>query len=156
MWRLAKATRTLDLNSPYAYLMACRHFGDSSVVAERDGALVGFVVAYRPPLQPETTFVWQVGVDPSFQGHGIGGQMLDEVASRADPEPAAYLEATVTPSNRTSLRLFRAFGERHGAVVTEEVCFKNEHFPDGEHEEEILLRIGPLLSSQRERVISHG
>jgi L-2,4-diaminobutyric acid acetyltransferase len=75
--------------------------------------------------------------------------MLDEIASREDPRRARFLEATVTPSNEASFRLFRSFAGRHQAVVTEEICFKQEFFPEGAHEEEILLRIGPLDAAEK-------
>lgn len=120
--------------------MACKHFADTSVVALEDGRLVGFVIAYRPPPGPEAVFVWQIGVDPSQQGQGLGARMLDEIVSRPQ---ARYLEATVTPSNERSVHLFRSFAKRHDAEIVEETCFPSSLFP-GAHEEEVLLRIGPV------------
>lgn len=143
MWSLAERTPTLDLNSPYAYLMACLHFHETSIVAEEDGRLIGFVTAYRPPVSPDAVFVWQVVVDADQQGRGIAGRMLDEVLARKACEDVRYLEATVTPSNEGSQRLFRGLAERRGVECHEQPCFAASMFP-GEHEDEILLRIGPL------------
>jgi ribosomal protein S18 acetylase RimI-like enzyme len=54
-----------------------------------------------------------VGVDPPWQGRGLGGAVLAPVLARCDAERVpAYLEAS-TPRNR-------ALYERHGFVVTEE------------------------------------
>jgi L-2,4-diaminobutyric acid acetyltransferase len=148
MWRLAKGSRTLDVNSPYAYLLACRHFRDTTVVAAEGNEVVGFVVAYRPPTSPEAVFVWQIAVGGDQQGNGLGGRLLDELIARQACRDVTFLEATVTPSNVASKRLFYGFARRHGAEVVETRCFPAEAFPAA-HEEEILLRIGGFHASGR-------
>ncbi len=64
IWRIARDSKTLDLNSSYSYLLWCRDFAATSVVA-RDGAgePVGFITGYVRPQQPRTLLVWQVAVD---------------------------------------------------------------------------------------------
>ena len=68
IWRLVQATGTLELNSAYFYLLFATDFGDTCLVAERDGRMVGAVVGYHPPRHPDTAFVWQVGVLPEMRG----------------------------------------------------------------------------------------
>jgi GNAT superfamily N-acetyltransferase len=54
-----------------------------------------------------------LGVDPPWQGRGLGGALLAPVLARCDAERVpAYLEAS-TPRNRTLY-------ERHGFAVTDE------------------------------------
>jgi GNAT superfamily N-acetyltransferase len=54
-----------------------------------------------------------IGVDPDWQGRGLGGSVLAPVLRRCDSERVpAFLEAS-TPRNRTLY-------ERHGFTVTEE------------------------------------
>ena len=62
LWRLARDSGSLDLNSPYAYLMWCTDFADTAVVATDGDEVVGFVVGHRPPTDPDSAFVWQVAV----------------------------------------------------------------------------------------------
>lgn len=151
MQRLAHATDALDVNSTYAYLLCATDFADTSIVAERDGDLVGFITGYHPPTRPEVLFVWQVAVAPSAQGRGLGGAMLDALSTRVRSDRRGHpvtVEATVAPGNEQSRRLFGAFARRHGVRLTEHAHFGAELLhPDGHHEDEPILRIGPITSS---------
>jgi L-2,4-diaminobutyric acid acetyltransferase len=144
MWRIARDSKSLDLNSPYSYLLWCRDFARTSVVArDTDGKPVGFVTGYIRPDRPEALVVWQVAVDDSHRGRGLAARMLDDLAMRGAAEGVRGIEATITPDNEASHRLFSSFGERHGARVEREVLFEGGMFPDG-HLPEVLYRIGPL------------
>jgi L-2,4-diaminobutyric acid acetyltransferase len=144
IWRLVRRSGALDVNSPYAYLLLTSHFADTSVVAERAGDVVGFVAAYRPPSRPQSLFVWQVAVDAAVRGHGVGARLLDGALASAAAAECRYLEATVTPSNASSWALFRGLARRRGVPCREEAGFEATLFPEAGHEDEILVRIGPL------------
>jgi L-2,4-diaminobutyric acid acetyltransferase len=146
MWRLAAATGELDLNSSYAYLLWCRDFSATSVVArpanEPVGPVIGFVTGYLRPDVEHVLVIWQVAVDPAHRRRGVAGAMLDALAPLAPT-----LETTVTPGNRRSREMFQAFARRQGAVVTETTLFEVSDFPDA-HEPEELLRIGTLRGTR--------
>lgn len=148
LWRLAGDSQVLDVNSPYAYLLFCRHFGGTSVVAESEGEPVGFVTGFRPPRRPEVIFVWQVAVDESMRGQGLASRMLEALVDLDACRGVTHLETTVTPSNAPSQALFRSFARSVDAELTVEPCFETKHFPDDEHEEEELYRIGPFESPE--------
>jgi L-2,4-diaminobutyric acid acetyltransferase len=144
IWRIARDSGSLDLNSSYSYLLWCRDFSGTSVVArDAAGEAVGFVTGYVRPDRPGTLVVWQVAVDAACRGHGLAGALLDALGDRVRAAGVDRLETTITPDNTASDRLFRAFARRHGAAVEREVLFHDELFPDG-HEPEMLYRIGPL------------
>lgn len=106
---------------------------------------MGFVAAYVPPTKPDTIFVWQIGVSSHCRGRGLAGRILQELFERVRLQGVRFLEATVTPSNRPSLSLFRAFARNNDAPCSEEPLFSRDLFPpDTSHDSEILLRIGPL------------
>ncbi|GGT01322.1 MULTISPECIES: diaminobutyrate acetyltransferase [Streptomyces] len=149
LWRLAKDSKTLDLNSSYSYVLWCRDFAATSAVARgADGEPVGFVTGYLRPDRPRTLLVWQVAVDPAHRGRGIAARLLDGLAARLTAERGiTELETTITPGNTASERLFTAFAERHGARVGRELLFPADLFPDGPHDPEVLYRIGPLTAS---------
>lgn len=142
MWRIARDSKVLDLNSSYSYLLWCRDFAATSVVATVEGESAGFVTGYLRPEDPETLLVWQVAVDRAFRGMGLASRMLGDLVDRLDGQ-AARLETTITPDNEASIRLFESFAASRDADVEREPVFTDELFPDG-HETELLFRIGPL------------
>src|SRR4051812_10829287 len=133
LWRIAKDSGTLDLNSSYSYLLWCRDFAGTSAVARgADGAAVGFVTGYVRPEQPHTLLVWQVAVDTAHRGRGIAAALLDALTARLGAEPGiTSVETTIPPGNTASERLFPSYADRHGASVTREVLFDSGLFPDG-------------------------
>ncbi|MEU5085665.1 diaminobutyrate acetyltransferase [Streptomyces sp. NPDC021356] len=146
LWRLAKDSGTLDVNSSYSYLLWCRDFAATSAVArDADGEAVGFVTGYVRPDRPGTLLVWQVAVDARHRGRGLAARLLDALTARVATESGlTTVETTITPGNTASERLFASFAERHGARVEREVLFGTAEFPDGPHDPEVLHRIGPL------------
>jgi len=145
IWRLVRATGTLAENSPYSYLMFCRSFADTCIVAEAKDQLAGAVMAYTPPQTPDVLFVWQIGVHPAYRGRGLGSRMLDELLDRPACAWITRVEATVTPSNEASMALFNRLAEHLKAPIVQQVAFPETAFPEGEaHETEMLIRIGPI------------
>lgn len=151
LWRLARDSEVLDVNSPYAYLLWCRDFAATSLVARLgdDSAVVGFVTGYVRPDDPEVVMVWQVAVDAAARGRGVAGALLDRVfddAHRQRPT-VTFLETTITDDNAASRALFAAFAARHGTELVRSPLFETQHFPgdsgDG-HAAEVLHRIGPI------------
>ncbi len=124
--------------------MMAHFFADTSVLAEDNGEPAGFIVGFRMPPRPESVFVWQVATSPDFRGRGLATSMMAELLQRHVEAGGSYLEATVTPSNTASQRLFRGVAEKLGVACNETLEFARDHFPGGEHEEEHLFRIGPF------------
>jgi len=148
LWRIARDSKVLDLNSSYSYLLWCRDFAaTSAVVRDEDGEPIGFVTGYVRPDSPGTLLVWQVAVDETHRGRGLAAALLDGLVARTAAEHGVTtVETTITPGNTASERLFTAFAERHGARLEREVLFETAHFPDGPHDPEVLYRIGPLTA----------
>ena len=143
LWRLARDS-ALEDNSSYAYALLCAHFPDTCIVAVERRALAGFVVGYRPPRAPDTMFVWQVAVAGPARGRGLGTDMIVQLLDREELADARFLEATVTPSNDASHRLFQAAARRLGAPFDVRPFFAADLFGEAEHEPEDLYRIGPF------------
>ena len=79
------------------------------VAARVDGVLVGYAGMARlgrtPPFEYE---IHTVGVDPDFQGRGIGRAMMTELLAAAGPEATVYLE--VRTDNEAALALYTGLG----------------------------------------------
>lgn len=143
---LAKASGTLDVNSLYHYLILCRHFGQTCVAAEHQGKVAGFVTAYLPPSLPDTIFVWQVAVDETMRGRGLGRAMLASLQQRVRPLGVKYMDATITPSNQASVRLFTSVAKHLNAPFAfGETVFSAADFGKTRHEPELLFHIGPIF-----------
>lgn len=140
---LAAGTGILEANSCYCYLLLCRDFADTCVVAQRDDEILSFVTAYRPPQRQDTIFVWQIGVAEQSRRQGLAKRMLRALLSLPACREVHFLEATVTPSNIPSRKLFEAFASESGIAHQYQRGFTKEMFGRGDHEEEQLLRMGP-------------
>jgi L-2,4-diaminobutyric acid acetyltransferase len=143
MWKFVAAAGVLEQNPSYAYILLCQHFGDTCLVAEQDGEMVGFVLAYIPPRQEDTVFVWQVGVSKKVRGKGVGVRLLRHLMALPACRNVHYLEASVTPSNKASQNLFRGFAKRSNTQCKKMPFFPSEFFPEP-HESEHLYRVGPI------------
>ncbi|MFJ8823536.1 diaminobutyrate acetyltransferase [Streptomyces sp. NPDC102467] len=146
IWRIARDSKVLDLNSSYSYLLWCRDFAATSAVARDEvGEVAGFVTGYIRPERPDTLVVWQIAVDDAHRGHGLAGELLDGVTAKvAAARQVTTVETTITPDNAASQALFHSFARRHGAGVERTVLFDAGLFPDDGHLPEELYRIGPL------------
>lgn len=150
---LISRCKPLDLNSTYAYLLLCHHFADTCVVARYENAVVGFISGYVLPNDPQTFFVWQVAVDPEARGARLGARMLDHLLRR---EPVAttarFMETTVSPSNTASRRMFQRLANEISAPIEQQMLFDRTAFGNEEHEEEVLLKIGPFDTARLREV----
>jgi L-2,4-diaminobutyric acid acetyltransferase len=151
IWRLVRELDALELNSAYSYLMFCKFFPKTCVIAELDGEVAGFVFAFRPQTASDTVFVWQVGVDNTLRGRGVGIALLHTLLVREECRDVRFLEATVTPSNMPSQALFRKLARRLDTQCHVSPCFSSDQFPGNEHEDELLFRIGPFESIGKRR-----
>ncbi|MEQ8762346.1 MAG: diaminobutyrate acetyltransferase [Planctomycetota bacterium] len=141
---LVEASGVLDVNSVYAYLLVCTDFARTSVVADRDGEVVGFVAGYCPPGRDDVVFVWQVGVAASARRQGLGQKLLDALLEQPGCESVRWLETTITPSNLASQKLFASFARRQEAGLEKGPGFSAAELGSAGHEEEERYRIGPL------------
>ncbi|WP_237055518.1 diaminobutyrate acetyltransferase [Microbulbifer sediminum] len=145
--RLIQRCPPLDENSVYCNLLQTSHFADTSVAAEVAGELAGFVSGYLVPSRPDTLFIWQVAVAEEGRGQGLAGRMIREILGREACAQVRYLETTITPDNEASWALFRGLARKLGTECNESVMFDRERHFHGQHDSEMLLRIGPFTGT---------
>ena len=144
MWRIARDSKVLDLNSSYSYLLLSKQFSRTCVVAEHDGQVVGFATAYRLPDDPSVLFLWQVAVDASARGQGLALSLMKWLLSQDVCRDVTAFETTVTPSNAPSTALFHALTRELQSSLDISPYFGEDDFPDAGHEAENLFHIGPF------------
>lgn len=144
VFRLIEDCPPLDPNSSYCNLLQCSHFANSSVIAKANGSVMGFISGYIIPTRPDTLFVWQVAVAREARGKGLASKMLDHLIARDYAEKIQFLETTITDDNKPSWALFQHFANnRQANLTTSNWMDRHDHF-DGQHDSELLVRIGPF------------
>lgn len=148
VFRLVERCPPLDANSSYCNFLQCGHFAQTSVAAEMNGELVGFISGYKKPEQQDTLFVWQVAVDERARGQGLASKMLLHILQRPNCQSVNHLETTITEDNKGSWALFERLAKTLTADLNSSIFLdKQKHF-DGLHDSEALVRIGPFTNTQ--------
>lgn len=136
----------LDTNSMYCNLLQSSHFSETSVAAELDENIVGFISGYVLPKQPDTLFIWQVAVGEKARGQGLASRMLRDILQRPACQQVNFIETTITPDNRASWALFESLANKLSAQLNHSVMFDRQQHFAGQHETEMLVKIGPINS----------
>lgn len=141
---LVRRCQPLDVNSVYCNILQCDHFAETSCAAiSADNQLVGFVSGYLPPKEKgKTLFIWQVAVDGSQRGKGLGVKMIQDILARDNCQNVQFVETTVTESNMASTAMFEKLAKlfSNKAIVKHIHYASDTHF-NGEHDSELLFRI---------------
>lgn len=144
IWQTVVDSRKLDVNSAYCYIMLSEYFSDTCLIAEIDGRIIGFVTAFIRQSDPEVLFVWQIAVSESHRGKGIADSLLQRLISSKCCEEVRFVETTISPGNTASQQLFAKFAEGLRASRVSVEGFSSHLFPGEVHEDEHLVRIGPI------------
>lgn len=156
--QIADDTKVLDTNTPYAYVLWCRDFAQTSVVAEIDRRPVGFVTGYLRPDDPSVVMVWQVAVDSDARGAGIAAGLVHSLFDAVEPRGAHTMQTTISPDNQASQRLFASVAQCRGLALTRRPLFSEADFTVGataaecgevatEHQAEDLYTLAPRRST---------
>lgn len=149
---LVRRIPPLAENSIYCNLLHCSHFSETCAVAERDGELVAFVTGYIHPKQPDTYFLWQIGVHEHGRGQGLALRMIQHILARPCCRHVVALEATASSTNEASRAMFESVARAEGAQFERH----RRYYPPGifgadNHIAEDLLRISPLATPRGAR-----
>jgi ribosomal protein S18 acetylase RimI-like enzyme len=90
------------------------HFHRTSLVAEEDGALVGFLVGLLSPSRPDEAYVHFVGVRPDARSGGLARALYDRFFALAREHDRRVVRAVTSPVNQASI----AFHQRLGFTVS--------------------------------------
>jgi ribosomal protein S18 acetylase RimI-like enzyme len=87
------------------------------LVAERDGAVVGFVFGYLLPRrhrEEAELFVYELGVDEPHRRRGVAAALMEELRRRGGGAPAFVL---TEPDNEAANATYASLGGRRSETV---------------------------------------
>jgi ribosomal protein S18 acetylase RimI-like enzyme len=87
-----------------------QHFGGTSVVAERDGRLQGFLVAFFSQDRRDHGYIHFVGVSPDARQLGIGRALYEQFFARCRAAGRTRVSCLTSPVNALSIAFHRAMG----------------------------------------------
>lgn len=108
------------------------------------GDVLGFVSGYRIPDRPEVLFVWQVVVSSKARGQGLAGRMIQALLDSDACREVTQIETSITNDNQASWGLFKKLAQKLNASTSEAILFDKETHFGGQHDTEMLFRIGPF------------
>ncbi len=92
-----------------AFTRAVQAADNRYVAARVDDTLVGYAgIARLGRLPPFEFEIHTIGVDPAYQGHGIGRALMDRLMEYAGSGAAVYLE--VRTDNEAAIALYNSLG----------------------------------------------
>ena len=93
------------------------HFWATSVVADVDGEMAGFLVGFHSPAA-DAACIHFVGVDPAHRRRGLAAQMYRAFFITAADAGCARVDAITSPVNTGSIAFHRRMGfEVHGPLA---------------------------------------
>ena len=132
----------LDLNSTYHYLIQSHYFNQTCSVAFEGEKVIAFVSGFINPANKNCLFIWQVAIDESYRGKGLGIELIEFLLDQN--KDVNTIETSITKNNIASRRMFQKIVKKYEATMYEEILFdKHEDFSN-EHESEILVTISQI------------
>lgn len=106
-----------------------QHFAETSVVAERDGALVGFLIGFLSPGRADEAYIHFVGVHPEERRRGVARLLYERFFARSREAGRRVVRCVTTPTNSPSIAFHAAMGFRvePGTERVDEVLAKADY-----------------------------
>ena len=86
------------------------HFHATSLVAEEDGALMGFLIGFHSPSRPDRAYIHFVGVAPDQRRTGLARRLYTAFFETAIQHGCTTVNAITGPVNTGSIAFHRAMG----------------------------------------------
>jgi len=115
--KFVKHSKPLDLHTAFTYWTLFKYFGDTCFVLEKKGRIIGFISGLLSSNQPNTLYLWQIGIDPDYRGNRYAEILLKRVVEAARAKDCKGLQITIAPENRSSYRLFSRFALEQGLAM---------------------------------------
>jgi predicted GNAT superfamily acetyltransferase len=86
------------------------HFCDTSLIAEHEGELAGFVIGFMSPSKPDEAYIHFTGVGPPWRRAGLARSLYEQFFDRAREDGRSVVKAITSAGNEKSIAFHRAMG----------------------------------------------
>ncbi|MFF2554208.1 GNAT family N-acetyltransferase [Nocardia sp. NPDC058058] len=86
------------------------HFARTSLIAEQDGELAGFLIGFPSPDNPIEAYIHFAGIHPDHRGTGLARQLYDRFVTTAKAAGRQSIRAITSPNNDASIAFHKAMG----------------------------------------------
>jgi ribosomal protein S18 acetylase RimI-like enzyme len=86
------------------------HFHATSLIAEDNGTMTGFLVGLVSPSAPGEAYIHYVTVHPGYRGRGLARRLYDAFTGLARDHGCGVVRAITSPGNAASIAFHRRMG----------------------------------------------
>nr|WP_300148439.1 GNAT family N-acetyltransferase [Propionicimonas sp.] len=90
--------------------LVLEHFCDTSLVAEDEHGLAGFLVGFLSSARPDEAYIHFAGVRPDLRGGGLGKELYATFFRRVRERGRSVVTCITSPVNQGSIAFHRAIG----------------------------------------------
>ena len=148
IFALAKRTPSQGMRIVHGSLVANRFSPETSVVAELDGELVGWALAYVLPFDPETLFIWKVEVSEDAADNGLASLMLGHLMRQDACSTVTRVQTSIPSDDENSWALFRRFANWQRSQMEIQPFVTQALFPKHRHKNQnlVTIKLAPELA----------
>jgi ribosomal protein S18 acetylase RimI-like enzyme len=86
------------------------HFANTSLIAEADGELVGFLVGFHSAARADEAYIHFVGVHPAHRRGGLARRLYERFFEHAQADGRVRVRCVTSPVNEGSVAFHRRLG----------------------------------------------
>ena len=95
------------------------HFFATSLIAEHDAELAGFLIGFDSPSKPEEAYIHYAAVAPAWRRTGLAHRLYEQFFDRARHDGRTTVKAITSPVNRGSIAFHQAMGFTTSAPIAD-------------------------------------
>jgi ribosomal protein S18 acetylase RimI-like enzyme len=115
------------------------HFQDTSLIAEIEGEIVGFLIGFLSQSHPKEAYIHFVGVHPSYRNQKIANNLYRDFFQMIKKEKRSIIRCVTSPVNKGSIAFHKKMGFKivEGDTLVNEVSVHLNY--DGEGGDRVLF-----------------
>ncbi|MFF2176033.1 GNAT family N-acetyltransferase [Lysinibacillus sp. NPDC058147] len=115
------------------------HFTQTSLIAEKDGKLVGFLIGFLSQTYSNEAYIHFVGVHPEYRKHNIGKHLYNEFFNVVKQNNRSIVRCVTSPVNKVSIAYHTKMGFEieDGDRSVEDLSINTDY--DGPNQDRVLF-----------------